>query len=86
MFTKKPDNIVFDHNNDYEDDETEYEYEDYEDDEVKIAMMNNLFNHAIKLTEIVANNDKSLDTKEKIYDAYKQSFQTVLEATQDMEP
>ena len=45
-----------------------------------------LFNHAIKLTEIVANNDKSLDTKEKIYDAYKQSFQTVLEATQDINP
>ena len=48
--------------------------------------MNNLFSHAIKLTEIVANSDKSLDTKEKIYDAYKQSFQTVLEATQDIEP
>ena len=40
---KKPDNITFDdYDDDYEDDETEYEYEDYEDDEVKIAMMNNL--------------------------------------------
>ena len=75
MFEKKKGTISFD---DYK--EEDDEYEDMDDDDLKVAMINNIYSNAIKLTEIAAANDRSVDTKEKVFKTYKKSFEIVIES------